>query len=92
MEYDETTCWTAWELRARGLAVPESVPDEAWIRRCDVQLTQDEAWIRRCDVQLTQGESSMDSDGVFRVALDVTFLAPFQWVELTLEIPDDTSA
>ena len=78
MEYDETTCWTAWELRARGLAVPESVPDEAWIRRCDVQLTQ--------------GESSMDSDGVFRVALDVTFLAQFQWVELTLEIPDDTSA
>jgi len=75
MEYDETTCWTAWELRTRGLAVPESVPDEAWIRRCDMQLTQ--------------GESSMDSDGVFRVALDVTFLAPFQWVELTLEIPDD---
>lgn len=37
--YDSETCFTAAELRAQGFAVPERIPDDAWIRRSAVQMS-----------------------------------------------------
>ena len=31
MEYDERTCTTAGEYREMGLAIPEIIPDCAWV-------------------------------------------------------------
>lgn len=32
-EYDERTCVTAGELRARGIDVPKEIPDVGWVPR-----------------------------------------------------------
>ncbi len=36
-EYDEATCITAKELRAKGIAVPAEIPDPAWVRRASIR-------------------------------------------------------
>lgn len=74
LEYDEATCVTAGELRAMGIAIPESTPDVAWVRRCDLRFTP--------------GTSSLDSEGIFKMVFNVEIVGPFQWITLNLELKE----
>jgi hypothetical protein len=74
MEYNEQTCVTAAELRSNGIPVPENIPDVAWIRRCDIRITQDK----------TQDKSCVKDNDEFSIKLNVIFTAPFNWFKVTV--------
>lgn len=78
-EYDEKTCVTAGELRARGVPVPEDIPDVAWVPRASLVVKT--------------GEAKMgDEPGKIVLSLAVEFTAPFRWLELSCTIEDGSAA
>lgn len=66
--YDPEACVTAFELRAAGIPVPDSIPDVAWIRHEHVKYN-------------IYGVYGLDTDKV-TVDIGVTFLSDFQWVKV----------
>lgn len=74
-EYDAATCWTVAELRGMGIPVPESVPEEGWIRRCDLKFEMEEV--------------AGSADGVFTVKMRAMFLAPVRWIDLTVTVGEE---
>jgi hypothetical protein len=64
---------TAGELRAMGLAVPDSIPDCGNVARSSMVIRQ------------TGSELKGD---VLNVGMSVTFTEPFQWVTVPITITD----
>lgn len=62
---------TAFELRAMGITIPESIPDCATIPRSAISIKV------AVDQTLTPDKDSLS------MGFDVKFLAPFQWVSAT---------
>lgn len=73
-EYDEATCVTAGELRARGIDVPETIPDVGWIPRSALLVEP--------------GELRLDGN-VLHCEMTITFAVPFKWFECNVKIETD---
>lgn len=72
-EYDEVTCVTAGELRARGFDVPKDIPD------C--------GWVSRASMRVTPGKATGDATtGRLNVDFTVDFTEPFRWVTANVTI------
>lgn len=72
--YDPETCVYAGELRARGLSIPNHIPDRAWI--------QDYSWALIGPVSV---EVDKDDEKLFHFDMgDFVFTRPFRWIEGTL--------
>ena len=76
IEYDETTCITAKELRTMGVTISDDVPDCAWIPRSSL-IPDPESLILKTD--------PCDS-----TRFTGTFLLiptePFRWIETSFEV------
>lgn len=71
IEYDESACITAGELRAAGIAVPENIPDVGWVPRAALRFGPTKAWL--------------DGD-TLRTTTELTFDVGFRWVEADVKI------
>jgi len=72
-EYDPETCWTAAELRAINIPIPDTVPDCGWVPRGAVQWT---------DVKTVPGEHP----DVLVMDMTVKFHQPFHWLALPMPV------
>ena len=72
-EYSAETCITAGELRRMGCEISTRIPD------C--------GWIPRYSIIMKTGETTIEGDKV-SCYVEVAFLEPFQWINLTVEVPD----
>lgn len=76
-EYDPATCQTAAELRARGIAVPATIPDCAWIPSGSMRVVGEPKVTSKAPNLITvQG-------------LSAVFTVPFRWVEVDAVIELD---
>ena len=66
-EYDPTTCSTAGDLRSIGIAIPENIPDCAWIPR--------NAW------HINYHHAAKISADRVTIAYTVNITEPFRWEE-----------
>lgn len=71
-EYDPFTCVTAGELRDMGLAVPQSIPDVAWVPRRSIE------W--------GAGQGTFD-EATSRLTATITarFTEPFRYIKILIE-------
>jgi len=71
-EYDPRTCVTAGELRAAGLAIPDTIPDVGWVPRDSIMC----------------GEPMpvYDETGTVAVGLEVIFAVLFRWLKVDFTI------
>jgi hypothetical protein len=78
-EYDDDRfareCVTAAELRARGFAIPMTIPDCGWVRRDEL----------RFDVSVPRMED-FDASATISADLILDFAKPFRWVDVRVKI------
>ena len=74
MEYNERTCITAGKLRASGIAVPNDIPDCAWVPKHTMRFGEPDV--------------AMDAEDPtkVRVNVPVTFAVPFRWVRVNVTL------
>jgi len=68
MKYSKDTCVTAGELRDVGLNIDENIPDDAWVPRDSVELSE--------PVVSIVGATSLD--GMAYIPVHVSFSKPFK--------------
>lgn len=76
-EYDPETCVTAGELRARGITLPDSIPDVGWAPRSSVHISP-------CVTRI-EGDT-------LHVEWTVTFEEVFRWISCKVEIKNEWGA
>ena len=72
-EYNPETCITAKELRAKGIPVPESIPDCGWIPRWAAIPTD-------VKTSFDVDDQRLDATFTFR------FAVPFKWIDIEFTI------
>lgn len=73
-EYHPATCYTVDELRARGIAVPDHIPGNAWVPSSS--MTADLTKVTSC--------------GELPSELSIYFNAPIRWIDLSVAIESPT--
>jgi len=74
-EYDHKSCITAAELRDMGAVIPERIPDCAWVPRSSVMPVS------------FSFDKSNSTKGIIAGKGTLSISQPFQWIELTVQIP-----
>lgn len=74
-EYDPNTCVTAGELRARGIPIPDTIPDVGWIPRHGLHLGESEV--------------TVDEKEVAHINVSLTFPYPFRWINMTFDLGEE---
>jgi hypothetical protein len=72
--YDPETCITAGELRALRVPVPSHIPDVAWTLRGSLQSVPESTIVE------------VDEDGKVHYSCEWTFIYPFHWVTVDVEL------
>lgn len=72
--YDPALHITAGELRAIGVPIPARIPDCGWIARAAMHVASD---------------ATVTSNGRLNVNMQVTFSAPFRWINIQVTIPKE---
>jgi hypothetical protein len=73
IEFDETTCITAGQLRALGWPLPETIPDVGWIPLASIKTT----------FRVDRTTNPM-ATGMLRGEIVHEFTEPFRWVDASV--------